>query len=557
MEGWVPQKNLGTSKLRRSTSNVSRKQNNANAGDKQTRLIKTSTSAPNVGNIPTKKPMTRKTTLKLKPKGYQNDEVYDIGGNESVKGAPARTELVLDDSEDNAMEESDDSSEVAPSDSQNSIGTSKILNRENWINSFKSKAANLPYLLTHRGQLERCGNFQPKQYWPMYGTFECQSCLRPWNSTICSSMIQYGYDMVQDIGEIIIKEEIGEQGCQNCETLSQDDEPKVYCLPHFDQEATDMAMNKVIKKIERTIYGIEDPNKPAWIPRHSGAQNRKRPHDSSRCKVCNSGNPCKGILGAINNAGPNNNNTKSFGYNKSGPEIKISWQLRLEGEFKPAAKIEKVKSPKVKAKRSINPTYKKQGPDSAIKMQSPNNQSTSFESFESEAESESKDESESKSESESDAESEANFGAESEAECEAESEAESVETIPLDNISENNSIKREDLRSMITDLRDDIRKQKPELDEIERRSDIISASVGIGTVEAPLEPKKEIERPEPEKVDDAFGDDDDGFDLLLSEIDTTEAVQSSSTFTILSKKTLHQSNGVPPKSTLVCQRLAK
>ena len=55
---------------------------------------------------------------------------------------------------------------------------------------------------------------------------------------------------------------------------------------------------------------------------------------------------------------------------------------------------------------------------------------------------------------------------------------------------------------------------------------------------------------EPEHVDDAFGDDDDGFDLLLSQIDTTEAVQSSSTFTILSKKTLHQSNGVPPKSTL-------
>ena len=55
---------------------------------------------------------------------------------------------------------------------------------------------------------------------------------------------------------------------------------------------------------------------------------------------------------------------------------------------------------------------------------------------------------------------------------------------------------------------------------------------------------------EPVNVDDAFGDDDDGFDLLLSQIDTTEAVQSSSTFTILSKKTLHQSNGVPPKSTL-------
>ena len=131
--------------------------------------------------------------------------------------------------------------------------------------------------------------------------------------------------------------------------------------------------------------------------------------------------------------------------------------MRLEGEFKPASKIKKVKRPKVKAKRSINPTHKKQGPDS-IKLQSSDNQSTSFEILESEVK-------------------------------------DNVETIPVDNISENNSIKREVLRSMFTDLRDAIREQKPELDEIERRSDIISASVGIGTVEAPLEPKKEIERP--------------------------------------------------------------
>ena len=53
-------------------------------------------------------------------------------------------------------------------------------------------------------------------------------------------------------------------------------------MPHFDQEATDYAMNKIIEKIERTIYGIEATNKPAWVPRHSKAQDRKRPHDSSR-----------------------------------------------------------------------------------------------------------------------------------------------------------------------------------------------------------------------------------------------------------------------------------
>ena len=116
----------------------------------------------------------------------------------SVKGAQASTELVLDDSQDpsetldesefngsiEAMEESDDSSsEVASRDSLASICTSEILNRENWINSFKSKAAHLPSLPTHRGQLENCINVQPKQIWEgpiwkMYGTFECQSCLR-------------------------------------------------------------------------------------------------------------------------------------------------------------------------------------------------------------------------------------------------------------------------------------------------------------------------------------------------------------------------------------------
>ena len=88
--------------------------------------------------------------------------------------------------------------------------------------------------------------------------------------------------MEQDLGEIIVKEEKG-QGCKKCETLSQDDEPEVYCTPNFSQEGTDYAMNVVIKTmIERTMYGIEATNKPARVPRYSGAQNRKRPHDSSR-----------------------------------------------------------------------------------------------------------------------------------------------------------------------------------------------------------------------------------------------------------------------------------
>ena len=75
-------------------------------------------------------------------------------------------------------EESDDSSKEASCDSQDSILTSEILNRENWINSFKSKAANLPNLLTHRGQLKNCRNIQPKPISKIYGTFECQSCLK-------------------------------------------------------------------------------------------------------------------------------------------------------------------------------------------------------------------------------------------------------------------------------------------------------------------------------------------------------------------------------------------
>ena len=115
----------------------------------------------------------------------------------SVKGAQASTELVSDDSQDpsetlddsefngsiEAMEESDDSSEVASGDSQDSTWSSEISNRANWINSFKSKAAELPKLPTYRGQLENCRNVLPKpfmqpQIWGMYGTFRCQSCLR-------------------------------------------------------------------------------------------------------------------------------------------------------------------------------------------------------------------------------------------------------------------------------------------------------------------------------------------------------------------------------------------
>ena len=87
--------------------------------------------------------------------------------------------------------------------------------------------------------------------------------------------------MVQGLGEIIIKKENG-QSCRNCETLSQDDEPEVYCKPNFGQEATEKAINVIVGKIERTMYGIEATKNPAWVPRYSGAQGRKRPHDSSR-----------------------------------------------------------------------------------------------------------------------------------------------------------------------------------------------------------------------------------------------------------------------------------
>merc|ERR1711862_1086552 len=56
------------------------------------------------------------------------------------------------------------------------------------------------------------------------------------------------------------------------------------------------------------------------------------------------------------------------------------------------------------------------------------------------------------------------------------------------------------------------------------------------------------------EFDDAFGDEDDDFDQLLSQIDTTEVIQSSSSVTILSKKTLHQSNCIAPISTVEIPR---
>ena len=76
------------------------------------------------------------------------------------------------------MEETDESNEAASGDSQDSIWTGEIVNKENWITSFESKAAGLPNLPTHRGQLEKCRNVQPKQISRMYGTFNCQFCLK-------------------------------------------------------------------------------------------------------------------------------------------------------------------------------------------------------------------------------------------------------------------------------------------------------------------------------------------------------------------------------------------
>ena len=160
-----------------------------------------------------------------------------------------------------------------------------------WISSFAKHAKELVKFHTFGSILNEERHQESKEMLvhSMFGIFECDNpkCKkknykgqrkRPWTSNQCSTLILYRYNSRMKRGEIEIDQEY-KQACQYCNT---------YAKPEFDQEATDKAMEKIIKRMKKVFYN-EGPPANEVSERHSQARERKNPHDSVRCEACREG----------------------------------------------------------------------------------------------------------------------------------------------------------------------------------------------------------------------------------------------------------------------------
>ena len=160
-----------------------------------------------------------------------------------------------------------------------------------WISSFAKHAKELVEFQTFGSILNEGRHRESKEMvvQSMFGKFECNNpkCKkknykgqgkRSWTDTKCSTSISYRYDSRKKRGEIEIVKEF-QQACQNCDTDAK---------PKFDQEATDKAMEKIIKRMKKVFYN-EGPPANEVSERHSQARERKNPHDSARCEACREG----------------------------------------------------------------------------------------------------------------------------------------------------------------------------------------------------------------------------------------------------------------------------
>ena len=170
------------------------------------------------------------------------------------------------------------------------------MNSETWKRAFSQSVSELKDMRTYQSLLQESRHHQFKEMiiHHMYGTFSCPNCkskrwvliltesleitisafsifLRSWSSTSCNTEIKYRYNPTLKRGEVLISREFS-QDCQRCNTSIK---------PKFDDEACEKAVEKILTRIKRVFYN-QAPTSNEFSERHSGAQMRENPHDSSR-----------------------------------------------------------------------------------------------------------------------------------------------------------------------------------------------------------------------------------------------------------------------------------
>jgi len=185
-------------------------------------------------------------------------------------------------------------------------------NNEGWISAWAEQGRELVHLLAYLSLLDetRHHKFKAMPVWKIFGAFTCPGCWRSWTSTECVVSFVYRYHPELARGEVRMIREFGQE-CRRCFKLAR---------PTFDTESAAKTLGKLIQRIKKVFYGIEDQqHQRPESDIHSSARLRNFPHNSARCEACR----CGVCFFDVNRATPSGQKLKLD--RLEGPRARIAW----------------------------------------------------------------------------------------------------------------------------------------------------------------------------------------------------------------------------------------
>ncbi|XP_040287016.1 receptor-transporting protein 3-like [Bufo bufo] len=117
------------------------------------------------------------------------------------------------------------------------------------------------------------GYLQYKQY--TYGSFQCSSCKRWWNSAQVHIMFRIRLEPTSRRGTVIMK--IYRQRCRRCNT-------SIFQKPEISRENIKRVISNLVSKIQSMVYGRRNTNPPLMPENYSADVDG--PHEKKHCEAC-------------------------------------------------------------------------------------------------------------------------------------------------------------------------------------------------------------------------------------------------------------------------------